>query len=252
MGSALGSTVRQRGHTVLWASSGRSEATAGRAASAGLVDVGSTGEIALRSDVIVSVCPPHAAAEVAESVSAYQGIYLDANAISPRARGRSRRRSKCRRPLCRRGHRRDRRHVRAAPRASTCRRPRLRCSQTCSQAARSKRSSSRPTSATPPPSRWRTPRGRRSAALLLAIRDLARSKTWNRRCSRSGGRRCQSSRSSPSAQRSPPQPKGGAGLARWRRSRRRSRPLISRRDSTARRPRSFAGRTAADREPLRR
>jgi 3-hydroxyisobutyrate dehydrogenase-like beta-hydroxyacid dehydrogenase len=83
MGSALGSTLRQRGHTVLWASSGRSDATAGRAASAGLVDVGSATAMASRSDVIVSACPPHAAAEVAESVSAYQGVYLDANAISP-------------------------------------------------------------------------------------------------------------------------------------------------------------------------
>ena len=43
----------------------------------------SANEIALRSDVIVSVCPPHAAAEVAESVSGYKGIYVDANAISP-------------------------------------------------------------------------------------------------------------------------------------------------------------------------
>jgi 3-hydroxyisobutyrate dehydrogenase-like beta-hydroxyacid dehydrogenase len=83
MGSALGSTLRERGHTVLWASSGRSDATAGRAGSAGFVDAGSATEIALRSDVIVSVCPPHAAAEVAESASGYKGIYVDANAISP-------------------------------------------------------------------------------------------------------------------------------------------------------------------------
>jgi 3-hydroxyisobutyrate dehydrogenase-like beta-hydroxyacid dehydrogenase len=83
MGSALGAALRERGHPVLWASAGRSAATLQRAESAGLLDVLSVNDLASRSDVIVAVCPPHAAAEVAESVAGYEGVYVDANAISP-------------------------------------------------------------------------------------------------------------------------------------------------------------------------
>jgi 3-hydroxyisobutyrate dehydrogenase-like beta-hydroxyacid dehydrogenase len=36
-----------------------------------------------QADVILSVCPPHAALEVARSVAGFQGIYVDANAVSP-------------------------------------------------------------------------------------------------------------------------------------------------------------------------
>ena len=40
-------------------------------------------EIIARSDVIVSVCPPHAALDVARQVAGFGGLYLDANAVSP-------------------------------------------------------------------------------------------------------------------------------------------------------------------------
>jgi 3-hydroxyisobutyrate dehydrogenase-like beta-hydroxyacid dehydrogenase len=83
MGATLGAALRQRGHTVLWASAGRSATTAARATAADLEDVGSTGELARRSEVIVSVCPPHAAADVARSVGDFDGVFLDANAIAP-------------------------------------------------------------------------------------------------------------------------------------------------------------------------
>jgi 3-hydroxyisobutyrate dehydrogenase-like beta-hydroxyacid dehydrogenase len=48
-------------------------------------DVGSLDELVARADVIVSVCPPGAATEVAEGVSSagFDGTYVDANAISP-------------------------------------------------------------------------------------------------------------------------------------------------------------------------
>jgi 3-hydroxyisobutyrate dehydrogenase-like beta-hydroxyacid dehydrogenase len=46
-------------------------------------DVGTVGEMARQADVILSVCPPHAAMEVARSVGGFQGIYVDANAVSP-------------------------------------------------------------------------------------------------------------------------------------------------------------------------
>jgi 3-hydroxyisobutyrate dehydrogenase-like beta-hydroxyacid dehydrogenase len=81
MGSALGTVLLGRGHDVLWASAGRSEETASRAA--GFRDVGSAAELAGEAEVIISVCPPHAAREVASSVAGFEGIYVDANAISP-------------------------------------------------------------------------------------------------------------------------------------------------------------------------
>jgi len=69
----------------LWVGSGRSPATAERAATADLVDAGTLAELSRRSDVVVSICPPAAAVEVAESVAAtgFDGRYVDANAISP-------------------------------------------------------------------------------------------------------------------------------------------------------------------------
>ena len=36
-----------------------------------------------RADIILSVCPPHAALDIARQVAGFGGIYLDANAISP-------------------------------------------------------------------------------------------------------------------------------------------------------------------------
>ncbi|MFY9578718.1 MAG: DUF1932 domain-containing protein [Gaiellaceae bacterium] len=83
MGAALGAALRGRGHGVLWASAGRSDATAARATAAELEDVASTGELVRRSEVILSVCPPHAAAAVARSVGDFGGIFVDANAIAP-------------------------------------------------------------------------------------------------------------------------------------------------------------------------
>ncbi len=71
--------------TTLWAGTGRSPATAERAASAGIGDAGSVAELAAASDIIVSICPPAAAVAVADEVLAtgYDGIYIDANAIAP-------------------------------------------------------------------------------------------------------------------------------------------------------------------------
>lgn len=83
MGSALAAELRAAGHEVLWASDGRSEDTAKRAAQAGLRDAGSAGALARDSDVVLSVCPPHAAVEVATQVAANARTFVDANAISP-------------------------------------------------------------------------------------------------------------------------------------------------------------------------
>ena len=83
MGAAVGAALRSGGHTVLWASDGRSAATAARATEAGLEDAGTIEELGRRSDVIVSLCPPHAAVDVARSLTAFAGTYVDANAVSP-------------------------------------------------------------------------------------------------------------------------------------------------------------------------
>jgi len=81
MGAAVGAVLREQGISVVWASAGRSEETCVRAEAAGLEDVGSVDAVA-ESDVVFSICPPHAALEVARS-AAFGGIYVDANAVSP-------------------------------------------------------------------------------------------------------------------------------------------------------------------------
>jgi 3-hydroxyisobutyrate dehydrogenase-like beta-hydroxyacid dehydrogenase len=87
MGSAVGRCLVEQGHTVLWVPQGRGPATAHRATAAGLTEAASLDDLTGRSEVIVSVCPPHAARAVAESVIGAQGgfggRYVDANAIAP-------------------------------------------------------------------------------------------------------------------------------------------------------------------------
>ena len=80
MGAAVGNAVRGE---VLWASEGRSEATRGRAAA--FEDVGSVAELVRASEIVLSICPPAIAEEVAEQVFGlgFDGIYVEANAISP-------------------------------------------------------------------------------------------------------------------------------------------------------------------------
>jgi len=83
MGAAVGRLLSGRGETVLWASAGRSAATAERAQAAGLEDAGDIGEVCRRSEILLSICPPHAALDVAREAGGFTGIYVDANAIAP-------------------------------------------------------------------------------------------------------------------------------------------------------------------------
>jgi 3-hydroxyisobutyrate dehydrogenase-like beta-hydroxyacid dehydrogenase len=83
MGSVVGRGLVRRGHEVLWASAGRGARSAARAQAAGLADAGSISEVTRRADVVLSICPPHAAVEVARAVAGFGGTYVDANAISP-------------------------------------------------------------------------------------------------------------------------------------------------------------------------
>jgi 3-hydroxyisobutyrate dehydrogenase-like beta-hydroxyacid dehydrogenase len=86
---AMGARVAQQaagtGARVWWVETGRSAQSRARAEEAGLGGVESVQELAARCEIILSVCPPAAALEVAGSVAAtpFAGIYLDANAISP-------------------------------------------------------------------------------------------------------------------------------------------------------------------------
>lgn len=83
MGAAVGGCLVSVGHTVLWDPDGRSRATTGRALGAGLDGAGLAAVLG-RSSVIVSVCPPHAALDVAHQVAdrGFGGVYVDANAVS--------------------------------------------------------------------------------------------------------------------------------------------------------------------------
>lgn len=89
MGAAVGAALRPAAGAVIWAAAGRSLTTSKRAETADLVGVPDVGELARRSDVIISVCPPDAARAVAEEVAAHvdragtRPLYVDANAVSP-------------------------------------------------------------------------------------------------------------------------------------------------------------------------
>jgi 3-hydroxyisobutyrate dehydrogenase-like beta-hydroxyacid dehydrogenase len=83
MGAAVGQCLTGVGYEVLWASEGRGPQTAARARAAGLADVGTAAEMAERAEVILSICPPHAALDTAWAAQGFGGLYVDANAISP-------------------------------------------------------------------------------------------------------------------------------------------------------------------------
>lgn len=84
MGSTIGAAAAASGARVVWASEQRSAASRERAKQAGLIDVESMASAVRESDVVLSVCPPHAAVKIAESAArqSFKGIYVDANAIS--------------------------------------------------------------------------------------------------------------------------------------------------------------------------
>src|SRR5262245_1993092 len=85
MGASVGAAVRAGGARVLWASEGRSADTRARAAAAQLDDAGSLAAVVAASEVVLSVCPPHGAVDIARAVAAagFRGLYMDGNAIAP-------------------------------------------------------------------------------------------------------------------------------------------------------------------------
>jgi 3-hydroxyisobutyrate dehydrogenase-like beta-hydroxyacid dehydrogenase len=85
MGVTVGASARAGGSRVLWASEGRSAQTLERAAAAGLEDAKTLASLVAASGVILSVCPPHSAVDLALHVAAqgFSGLYVDGNAVSP-------------------------------------------------------------------------------------------------------------------------------------------------------------------------
>ncbi|WP_156391213.1 MULTISPECIES: NAD(P)-dependent oxidoreductase [unclassified Nocardioides] len=83
MGAALGRCFVQRGHRVIWASESRGHRTRHRATRAGLEDVGNLATLVAECDLVISIVPPHAAADVAHTIGHRARVFVDANAISP-------------------------------------------------------------------------------------------------------------------------------------------------------------------------
>lgn len=85
MGAAVG---RQAGTTtsVLWLPHGRSEATSARARAAGLQPARDLAALVHDADIVISLCPPQFAAQIAANVieaGFRDGLFLDANATTP-------------------------------------------------------------------------------------------------------------------------------------------------------------------------
>jgi 3-hydroxyisobutyrate dehydrogenase-like beta-hydroxyacid dehydrogenase len=85
MGISLAATAQNTGHKAYYASEDRSPDTRERAEEHNLIESHTIQELCDKCSVIISVCPPHAATEVAKKVLAcsFKGSYADVNAISP-------------------------------------------------------------------------------------------------------------------------------------------------------------------------
>ncbi len=85
MGISVAAAAQNSGHTVYWASTGRSPQTQARAQQHQLVDVQTVAALCQTCTLLISVCPPHAAEATAQEVLAhgFTGLYVDANAIAP-------------------------------------------------------------------------------------------------------------------------------------------------------------------------
>ncbi len=85
MGISIAASALNSGRVVLWASQGRSPQTLERSKSYTLVDAHTIENLCQTCSILISVCPPHAAAEVSQQVvtASFKGLYVDANAISP-------------------------------------------------------------------------------------------------------------------------------------------------------------------------
>ena len=85
MGASIGAALVAGGHGTSWVATGRSAETAKRARDAGLSRVETLDAGVRGAELVISVCPPHAAVDVARQVhdTGFGGIYVDGNAVSP-------------------------------------------------------------------------------------------------------------------------------------------------------------------------
>jgi 3-hydroxyisobutyrate dehydrogenase-like beta-hydroxyacid dehydrogenase len=85
MGVSLAASAIHNGHEVYWTSQGRSDKTRARAEKYNLIEIEALPELCRMCEIMLSICPPHAAETVSKSVvdAGFKGLYLDANAISP-------------------------------------------------------------------------------------------------------------------------------------------------------------------------
>ncbi|MFE2943381.1 DUF1932 domain-containing protein [Streptomyces sp. NPDC059255] len=85
MGAAVAACAATNASEVLWCETGRSVASVERAARFGLTPVATLTELLDRSDIVISLCPPAAAEDLARDVAGHRfaGVYVEANAINP-------------------------------------------------------------------------------------------------------------------------------------------------------------------------
>ncbi len=85
MGISVAATAINSKHQVFWVSQGRSSKTRSRAEKYSLIEVNSLSRLCQRCEIVLSICPPQAAEDVARLVieTGFKGLYLDANAIAP-------------------------------------------------------------------------------------------------------------------------------------------------------------------------
>ncbi|MFI8234964.1 DUF1932 domain-containing protein [Streptomyces sp. NPDC085900] len=85
MGAAVAACAATNAAAVLWCAAGRSSASAERAMKAGLTSVATLPDLLDRSDIVISLCPPVAAEDLAHDVAraGFAGVYVEANAINP-------------------------------------------------------------------------------------------------------------------------------------------------------------------------
>ncbi|MGW1534471.1 DUF1932 domain-containing protein [Streptomyces aureus] len=85
MGAAVAACAATNAAETLWCEAGRSTASVERAARFGLTPVATLAELLDRSDIVISLCPPAAAENLARDVAGHRfaGVYVEANAINP-------------------------------------------------------------------------------------------------------------------------------------------------------------------------
>ncbi|MCB8945020.1 MAG: NAD(P)-dependent oxidoreductase [Ardenticatenaceae bacterium] len=85
MGISVAASAQASGCTVYWVGNGRSPHTYARAQAHNLQDAGTLAHLCATCRIILSICPPHAAEQVASDVIAngFTGLFVDGNAIAP-------------------------------------------------------------------------------------------------------------------------------------------------------------------------